>query len=90
MRTVVAAIAIAASACRTENTYAVVTVPPEALRAVVATPAAHDAAVTGVTPPLHDGRWGMANLEVCVAAITSSRSDKDVTLRYQVAVSDSR
>jgi phthalate 4,5-cis-dihydrodiol dehydrogenase len=47
-------------------------------------------AVTGITPPLHDGRWGMANLEVCVAAITSSRTDKDVSLRHQVAVSDRR
>jgi phthalate 4,5-cis-dihydrodiol dehydrogenase len=43
-------------------------------------------AVTGAGKPLHDGRWGMANLEICVAAIASSASDRDVTLRHQVAV----
>lgn len=35
--------------------------------------------------PLHDGRWGMANLEVCEAAIASSASGRDVELNHQVA-----
>jgi phthalate 4,5-cis-dihydrodiol dehydrogenase len=37
-------------------------------------------------PPLHDGRWGMATLEVCLAILESSRSGADVELRHQVAV----
>jgi phthalate 4,5-cis-dihydrodiol dehydrogenase len=41
-------------------------------------------AVSGARSPLHDGRWGMANLEVCVAAIESARTDRDVELKYQV------
>jgi phthalate 4,5-cis-dihydrodiol dehydrogenase len=37
-------------------------------------------------PPIHDGRWGLANLEVCAAAIASSQSGRDVELVYQVPV----
>ncbi len=33
---------------------------------------------------IHDGRWGLANLEICLAAIESSKSGKSVELRYQV------
>jgi phthalate 4,5-cis-dihydrodiol dehydrogenase len=36
--------------------------------------------------PLHDGRWGMATLEVCLAILESARSGADVELRHQVAV----
>lgn len=36
----------------------------------------------------HTGRWGLANLEVCTAAIESSRTGKEVELRHQVAVVD--
>ena len=36
--------------------------------------------------PLHDGRWGMATLEVCLAILTSSRLRAEVTLQHQVAV----
>jgi phthalate 4,5-cis-dihydrodiol dehydrogenase len=43
-------------------------------------------AVTGRLPALHDGRWGLANLEVCVAAIASSASGQDVSLKEQVPV----
>ncbi|MCX7312948.1 MAG: Gfo/Idh/MocA family oxidoreductase [Alphaproteobacteria bacterium] len=32
----------------------------------------------------HTGRWGVANLEVCTAAIESSRTGKEVELKYQV------
>jgi phthalate 4,5-cis-dihydrodiol dehydrogenase len=42
--------------------------------------------IAGRRVPLHDGRWGMANLEVCVAAIESARTDRDVTLSRQVPV----
>ena len=45
----------------------------------------HDA-ITGKTLALHDGRWGLANLEVCTAAIASSESGRDVTLHEQVPV----
>lgn len=45
-------------------------------------------AVTGRRPPLHDGRWGLANLEVCVAATESSRTGREVNLVHQVAVQD--
>jgi len=45
------------------------------------------AAIAGHAKPIHDGRWGLANLEVCLAAIESSRSGREVELRHQVAVS---
>lgn len=38
-------------------------------------------------PTTHDGRWGLANLEVCVAAIESSRSGREIELKQQVPVS---
>ena len=34
----------------------------------------------------HTGRWGLANLEVCTAAIESSRTGKEIELKHQVAV----
>jgi phthalate 4,5-cis-dihydrodiol dehydrogenase len=37
-------------------------------------------------PTTHTGRWGLANLEVCTAAIESSRTGKEIELRHQVAV----
>jgi phthalate 4,5-cis-dihydrodiol dehydrogenase len=37
-------------------------------------------------PVTHTGRWGLANLEVCAAAIESSRSGKEIELQHQVAV----
>lgn len=36
--------------------------------------------------PLHDGRWGQANLEVCAAVLQSARERKEVFLSRQVAV----
>ena len=44
-----------------------------------------DAVVRG-RAPLHDGRWGTATLEVCVAMLTSAREHRDVALHEQVAV----
>ena len=37
-------------------------------------------------PPLHDGEWGRATLEVCVAMLHSARSNADVRLLYQSAL----
>jgi len=42
--------------------------------------------IAGRRRPLHDGRWGLANLEVCVAAIESARTNRDVILTRQVPV----
>jgi phthalate 4,5-cis-dihydrodiol dehydrogenase len=44
----------------------------------------HDA-ITGTAPALHDGRWGLANLEICAAAMASSAGATDIELKYQVA-----
>lgn len=44
------------------------------------------AAISGTEPALHIGRWGLANLEVCIAAIESSQSGREVTLHEQVPV----
>lgn len=41
----------------------------------------------GRKPALHDGRWGLANLELCVAAMQSSLSGQEVRLHEQVATS---
>ena len=45
----------------------------------------YDAIVHG-RPPLHDGRWAMATLEVCLAMLQSAREERDITLAHQVAV----
>ena len=44
----------------------------------------YDAVVNG-TPPLHDGAWAMATLEVCLAMLRSSREGRDIALAHQVA-----
>jgi phthalate 4,5-cis-dihydrodiol dehydrogenase len=44
------------------------------------------AAVVGGKPPLHDGRWAMATLEVCLAMLQSARERRDVVLEHQVGV----
>ncbi len=35
-------------------------------------------------PPLHDGAWAMATLEVCLAMLQSAREGRDIGLRHQV------
>ncbi|HEY4317486.1 MAG TPA: Gfo/Idh/MocA family oxidoreductase [Herbaspirillum sp.] len=45
----------------------------------------HDA-IAGKAPAVHSGRWGLANLEICAAAIASSQSGRDVELRDQVGL----
>jgi phthalate 4,5-cis-dihydrodiol dehydrogenase len=44
-------------------------------------------ALRGAKLPVHTGAWGVANLEVCEASISSSQERKEVTLKHQVAVS---
>jgi phthalate 4,5-cis-dihydrodiol dehydrogenase len=45
-------------------------------------------AVRGARPPAHDGRWGRANLEACLAALQSAREDREIRLAHQVATPD--
>lgn len=45
----------------------------------------HDAIARG-RPPLHDGRWGLATLEICVAALQAAATGRRVRLHEQVAV----
>ncbi|SAL42995.1 oxidoreductase domain-containing protein [Caballeronia peredens] len=45
----------------------------------------HDA-ISGRKRAVHDGRWGLANLEVCAAAIASSERGEEVFLMHQVAL----
>jgi phthalate 4,5-cis-dihydrodiol dehydrogenase len=42
-------------------------------------------AVVDDKPPLHDGGWAMATLEVCLAMLASSREGRDIALTHQVA-----
>ena len=42
-------------------------------------------AIRGTAPATHDGRWGLANLEICLAAIASSESGREVMLSEQTA-----
>lgn len=44
------------------------------------------AAVIEGRPPLHDGAWAMATLEVCLAILRSAREGGDVALQHQVGV----
>jgi phthalate 4,5-cis-dihydrodiol dehydrogenase len=45
----------------------------------------YDSVVLG-RPLWHDGRWGMATLEVCLAIMESARQRKEIMLQHQVAV----
>ena len=44
----------------------------------------HGAVVLG-RAPAHDGAWGMATLEVCLALLRSAREGREIRLRHQVA-----
>jgi phthalate 4,5-cis-dihydrodiol dehydrogenase len=44
------------------------------------------AAVAHDRPPLHDGAWARATLEVCLAILRSARERRDVPLHAQVRV----
>lgn len=41
-------------------------------------------------PVLHDGQWGKATLEVCLAILESARSRREVSLAHQVPTPDER
>jgi phthalate 4,5-cis-dihydrodiol dehydrogenase len=43
-------------------------------------------AVVEGTPPLHDGPWSRATLEVCLAIRDSSQAQAEITLRHQVGL----
>lgn len=43
-----------------------------------------DAVVHGL-PPLHDGAWGLATTEVCLAILASAREGRELTMREQCA-----
>jgi len=58
--------------------------PPEVPRAEVIDELY--ATVVEGRPPLHDGAWAMATLEVCLAILRSAREGDDVALRHQVGV----
>jgi phthalate 4,5-cis-dihydrodiol dehydrogenase len=45
----------------------------------------YDAVVRG-QPLWHDGRWGMATLEACLAIMQSARERKEIALQHQVPV----
>jgi phthalate 4,5-cis-dihydrodiol dehydrogenase len=40
-------------------------------------------AVVHGRPPLHDGRWGLATMEVCLAILQSSREGREIGLKHQ-------
>ena len=41
-------------------------------------------------PPVHDGRWAKATVEVALAILRSARDGRDVALEYQVPVPEDR
>ena len=45
----------------------------------------HDA-IAGVRPAVHDGRWALATLELCIGAMQSARSGREVVLTHQCAL----
>ena len=45
-------------------------------------------AVTEDRPVYHDGRWGMATLEVCLAILQSARERREILLTHQSPTSD--
>jgi phthalate 4,5-cis-dihydrodiol dehydrogenase len=42
-------------------------------------------ALEGVRAPVHDGRWGLATLELCIGALESARTGREVALHHQCA-----
>ena len=44
------------------------------------------AAVMEGRPPLHDGAWALATLEVCLAMLQSAQEDREVLLHRQVGL----
>ena len=44
------------------------------------------AAIVDGTPPLHDGAWSLATMEVCLAMLQSAREKKEIRLQHQVGL----
>jgi phthalate 4,5-cis-dihydrodiol dehydrogenase len=44
------------------------------------------AAIVEKTPPLHNGEWSLATMEVCLAILQSAREQKEIVLAHQVGV----
>lgn len=42
-------------------------------------------AIEGVRPAVHDGRWGLATLELCIGALESARTGREIALLHQCA-----
>jgi phthalate 4,5-cis-dihydrodiol dehydrogenase len=42
------------------------------------------AAVLDAKPPLHDGAWGLATLEICLAMLASAREANEIKLLHQI------
>jgi len=40
----------------------------------------------GIAEPLHNARWGAANLETCLAVIESATTGKTTSLRHQISL----
>jgi phthalate 4,5-cis-dihydrodiol dehydrogenase len=53
--------------------------PPPAVPRAVVIDELYDAVLERV-PPIHDGEWGMATLEVCLAILRSARERREVSL----------
>lgn len=45
-------------------------------------------AVVHHRPPVHNGRWGKANLEVCLAVLESAQKRQEIPLSHQIATQD--
>lgn len=58
--------------------------PPKIPRAEVIDEV-YDAVVRG-RPPMHNGAWAMATLEVCLAMLASAREGRDIALVHQVGL----
>jgi phthalate 4,5-cis-dihydrodiol dehydrogenase len=56
--------------------------PPPAVPRAGVIDELYEAVVNGV-PPAHDGEWGMATLEVCLAILRSAREQREVALENQ-------
>jgi phthalate 4,5-cis-dihydrodiol dehydrogenase len=42
-------------------------------------------AIRSGRPPLHDGHWGKATVEVVLAILQSALEDREITLEHQVS-----
>ena len=43
-------------------------------------------AIVDGKPPLHDGAWSLATMEVCLAILQSAREKKEIQLAHQIGV----